>query len=222
MPVVVCLWMALGLAGCEDRSPLGDRSPEAPPPPALLEGVILKTDVGATHLVARAESVALAPDTPARAREVEAEVETTDRTLRIDADRADWDLEAHTVRFEGKVTAERRPVLLECDVLEVTYEDPEHLERAVARGNVRVTRGPRRARAAEATLHVPSGRLELTGDPVVEEGANLLTGERIILFLDEERLECESCHLVVSEDSPPGDRPREGGSAPEPNPGAGP
>ena len=61
----------------------------------------------------------------------------------------------------------------------------------------RVVRGARTATGATARLTTADGRLVLEGDPRIVDGPNTLTGDRITLFLDDERLECERCRLEV-------------------------
>ena len=109
---------------------------------------------------------------------------------------SEWQLKDGVVVFEGDVTAVRDTVTLTCDRLEVTYEG-ERVRDAVATGNVRVVRGERVARGKTATLTADDGRVVLEGDPRVEDGPNTMVGERIVLFLDDERLECARCRLEV-------------------------
>jgi lipopolysaccharide export system protein LptA len=46
-------------------------------------------------------------------------------------------------------------------------------------------------------LTADDGKVVLTGDPRVSDGPNVLEGASITLYLDDERLECASCRLVV-------------------------
>ncbi len=123
-------------------------------------------------------------------------------SLHVTARRAAWDLAGHTVRFEGDVRGTRGDVTLACAVLEVWFTDPDHLDRARASGGVEVRQGAREARAESALLDVPSGRIELSGSPWLREGGRRLAGERIVLLLDDERVECEACTLDLVEAPP--------------------
>ncbi len=116
--------------------------------------------------------------------------------LTVVGKKSSWELGGGVVVFEGEVRAERGPVTLYCDRLELTWNGDE-MQAAVATGKVRVVRGRRTARGARAELTVASGRVELTGDPSVADGPNVLVGQRIVLFLDDERLECDDCRLDV-------------------------
>lgn len=117
--------------------------------------------------------------------------------LLVRSGNAAWDLAARTVVFHGDVQAVRGDLTLTCDDLVVRYERPERLESAVATGHVSLLLGGRRLTATNATLDVATGRLDLTGSPVLEDGPQRLEGRRMVAWLDSDRLECEGCTLVV-------------------------
>ncbi|MBW1881217.1 MAG: hypothetical protein JRJ84_22920 [Deltaproteobacteria bacterium] len=119
--------------------------------------------------------------------------------LVITSHRSTWSLRDGTMVFEGEVEATRGEVVLDCDRLEVSYQN-DRVERAVASGAVRVRRGEQEARGSRALLTMADGRLVLEGDPVLRDGARHLRGERIVLFLDDERVECEQCRVEIAAD----------------------
>ena len=164
----------------------------APPDRLQLEGVALAMDDGAELRAARAsldeqgrgtgEGVtAVVPGRP---------------PLEIHAPVSDWDLKAHTAVFRGDVVATRGDVTLRASTLTVTFADGK-VERAVAEPGVVVTQGARRAEAAHAELTAATGEIVLTGKPVLSEAGNRMAGDRITLWLDDERVRCEGCSLVV-------------------------
>lgn len=122
--------------------------------------------------------------------------------LEIVADRSEWDLRGRTARFEGNVRVRRASLLLVCAELEVTYADARSLERVVASGEVRVQQGERTGSAARAELAAATGQIVLTGEPRLAEGPNALAGDRIVLWLDDDRALCEGaagapCRLLI-------------------------
>jgi lipopolysaccharide export system protein LptA len=123
-------------------------------------------------------------------------------SLHVTAQRAAWDLAGRTVRFEGEVHGTRGDVTLTCATLEVWFTDPDALDRARASGGVQVHQGVREARADTALLDIPAGRIELAGSPWMREGGRRMAGERIVLLLDDERVECEACTLDLVETLP--------------------
>ncbi len=117
--------------------------------------------------------------------------------LSIESSHASWDLSQHNVVFEGDVRAVRGAFTLSCERLEASFDSPEQLSEAVASGEVTVNHRGRVATGQRAVLDVQAGRLVLEGEPSVRQGERSLSGERITLFLDDERLECDRCSLEI-------------------------
>jgi lipopolysaccharide export system protein LptA len=133
------------------------------------------------------------------AREIRADLRSSTEAppLEISAPRSSWDLKAREVRFSGGVELKRGDARMTCQEMVVRFREPGQLEAAEATGEVRFQQGERRARAERASLDGPSGRVELLGHPELEEGPHRMAGQRVILWLDQERVECEDCRLVV-------------------------
>ena len=143
---------------------------------------------GGAPMVATATTVTAAP--------------TAGEPLEIRAARSAWDLKRRTAHFEGEVVVVRGPVTMRCVSLDVRYAGSDRIDTVVASGGVVVEHGDRRASAARAELVGATGKITLTGEPRLAEGVNTLLGERIILWLDEEKADCEGgpsgpCMLVV-------------------------
>ncbi len=122
--------------------------------------------------------------------------------LEIQAARSSWDLKARTAHFEGEVVVTRGEVTMRCAALDVRYATADTIDTVVATGTVRVDRGERHAEAERAELTGKNGKITLTGHPKLAEGVNALVGERITLWLDDEKADCEGgasgpCALTV-------------------------
>jgi lipopolysaccharide export system protein LptA len=120
--------------------------------------------------------------------------------LEIDAPRTSWDFKARSAVFEGGVTAKRGEFTLTCDTLTVTFAaggKNDAVDLAIAEGNVTISRDQRTATGERAELHGETGEVVLTGNPTLVEGTNRLNGEVVRLYLDDERISCEKCHLVI-------------------------
>ncbi len=102
-------------------------------------------------------------------------------------------LEAHNkerkVVFIGNVQARQRDVLIFADRL-TTYYDKEgnEVERIVANGNVKITQEDKVGTSHEAIFENRSRKLLLIGDPHLWQGKDELRGERITVYLDEDRV----------------------------------
>ncbi len=117
--------------------------------------------------------------------------------LTVKAERSTWDVTAQLARFEGAVEAGRGPLSVTCDRLEARYDAEGQLVSAVATGAVVVVRAEWRATATQAELRVGEGAVTLTGEPTVTNGAHALRGERIVLYVEREAVDCDRCTLVV-------------------------
>jgi lipopolysaccharide export system protein LptA len=57
----------------------------------------------------------------------------------------------------------------------------------VATGNVKIVQLERRATSQKATFHQDENKMVLDGEAVIREGENVIRGERVIYYVDEER-----------------------------------
>lgn len=120
----------------------------------------------------------------------------------VHAASTEWDLQARSARFVGDVRVTRGDVTLTCDRVEVRYGVDDRIDRLTAEGHIRVEQGARLATAEHADVEGRSGRIVLTGSPVLAEGPNRLEGATITLYLDDKRVTCASadggtCHLAI-------------------------
>ena len=171
----------------------------APPPSRelVVEQAVLSMEDGTTLQLAQAT---IDPDGKGQGKVVSALSPGTP-PLQIDAPTSDWDLKARSARFTGGVTAVRGDVTLTCQVLKVQFASADRVQTAIAEGDVIVRQGARTASGARAELNADTGEIALTGEPRIAEGANTMTGERIALWLDDDRVRCDQCRLVVAGDA---------------------
>ena len=116
----------------------------------------------------------------------------------INSDRLEADDQAQTITFSGNVKANREDFTIDCDKMVVylkksakTTEKEEasrRIDRIVATGEVKIVRGlGGTATARQAVYHQEEETLVLTGDPVVKQENDFVTGDRITLYLKEDR-----------------------------------
>jgi lipopolysaccharide transport protein LptA len=113
------------------------------------------------------------------------EAEVTADTLRVDHKK-------RYARFEGHVRAVFDRLTLTCQKMSLHYDDSGQVKRLSAMGKVTVVQSDVRATADEVKLDSKSGRLVLTGNPVLVKGPHKLTGERIEVDLSSGRLEVQA------------------------------
>lgn len=177
--------LALGLACAAD-----------PPPRSAaleIEGASLVMEDGSQL---DAERVSLDAQGVGRAEQVAASLPGAP-PLQISAPISDWDLRRRVAVFQGDVVVTRADVTMRTLKLTVSFASKEKVDRAIAEGDVRVVQGDRHAEARRAELVAATGEIVMTGDPVISEGPNRMAGDRITLWLDDERVRCEGCRLLV-------------------------
>jgi lipopolysaccharide export system protein LptA len=68
-----------------------------------------------------------------------------------------------------------------------TNNTKQRLKEIIAEGHVDITSGDRRATGKKAVFNEAQRTVVLSGDAVVIEGGNQVTGERVTVYLDEKR-----------------------------------
>ncbi len=116
--------------------------------------------------------------------------------LEISGASSRMDLESGDVEFEGDVRLVQGAVVLRCSQLKAKYTG-EAFKAATATGNVRVEKDGVVARGDRAEWDATNGSVTLTGAPILEDERRRLRGAEIVIYLDERRLECKQCSLLI-------------------------
>lgn len=94
--------------------------------------------------------------------------------------------------FSGEVVAGQGTLRLTADRVEVTYDaeaedDSETgaIQNLEATGNVFISNGAETAQGSEAQYDVESGLITMTGDVVLTQGQNVISGQRLTINLNE-------------------------------------
>ena len=98
------------------------------------------------------------------------------------------DNKGKTAIFRGKVVAKQGDVTIYSDTLKVSYGDEKNdVEKIEADGNVRIVHGNRIGTSSHAVYESKLGKITMTGNPKVMEGADPISGKIITFFIDEEK-----------------------------------
>ncbi len=117
-----------------------------------------------------------------------------------------------TITFTGGVVLKKESMTLHADQLIVHYDLPSKGVREIdALGNVVVEKEGRVAMANKAVYYSKEEKIVLTGDARILENENRLGGERITLFLRDDRSIVEGGKVLFYQD-----RPEEGKHLPGP------
>jgi lipopolysaccharide export system protein LptA len=131
--------------------------------------------------------------------------------ITIVADTLDYDYKNNIVVYRGSVVATQGEVKLSSDVLRITLEskptpengaktttstvaaapDPagggQRLKEVIATGNVRIDQGTKWATGGRAVFEQSDRTVVLTENPTLHDGKNEVAGDRVVVYLDEDR-----------------------------------
>jgi lipopolysaccharide export system protein LptA len=133
--------------------------------------------------------------------------------VRIDSDSLELDYKASMVTYTGNVHVAQGDVNMTSDKLSITYDpnavrrpdqaeapkpksaagnDAERIKQIVAEGNVKIRQGNRLAEGQRAVFDQAKQTVVLSDGAVLHDGPNQVAGERVIVYLQEERSVVES------------------------------
>lgn len=93
--------------------------------------------------------------------------------------------------FSGNVKVVDPNFELSADELVIFFGANNQLERLLARGNVAIKQGGRASSSRQAEYILAEKKITLTGDPTVTEGRNQITGTKITIYQDREKMDVE-------------------------------
>lgn len=125
----------------------------------------------------------------------------------ITSDKLTFDYMKQYAFFEKNVVVVDPQMKIFADTMMVLFDSDNKAKNIKAEGNVIIVQEDKRARAAVAEYNVETGVITLTGEPMVTQDKNILTGDVIKFFRDENRVKVEPrSRLVIY---PEGDSRRE-------------
>ena len=109
---------------------------------------------------------------------------------------ADWmevDQAKSTIVYKGRVVAVQSDMTMRSDAL-IAYYDPEmkQMKQIVLDGKVNATQGTRVATGDRAVFDDKAKTVTLTGNPVMRQGNNQVSGAKVVYFIEQDRAMVES------------------------------
>jgi lipopolysaccharide export system protein LptA len=133
--------------------------------------------------------------------------------VRVDADTMEFDYRAMVLTYRGTVTVVQADMTLRSDVLRIVLDrdKPEEPTEVVAEGSVRIDKGTRQASGGRAVFNAAARTVTLSEKARLRDGPNEVAGERVIVFLAEERSVIEGGpERVRAVLHPPAEKTRDG------------
>lgn len=112
-------------------------------------------------------------------------------TTTITSDRLEFDYKDYVALFEGHVKVVDPQFVLTSDKMLVFFANTNDVTRLDAIGHVKMTSLDRTATCGKAVYTRSNGAIVLTQDPVVSKGQNVLRGEKITVWVGDQRVDVE-------------------------------
>lgn len=107
----------------------------------------------------------------------------------ITSDRLEFDYKEYVARFEDNVVVTDPDFSLEAKIMVVYFDSTNDIKKVIAAENVVMRRGEMFAVCDKATYTRATGQVLLEGGPpVVTQGENRITGDKIAVWPNEERV----------------------------------
>jgi lipopolysaccharide export system protein LptA len=108
--------------------------------------------------------------------------------VRIEADTMEFDYKTMVLTYRGKVSVSQADMTLHSDALTVTLErEGQRPKEVVAEGGVLMTKGTRKASGGRAVFDDAKRTVTLSDQARLQDGPNEVAGERVVVYLDEQR-----------------------------------
>ncbi len=109
--------------------------------------------------------------------------------ISVSAEGLEFDYQTRVLTYKGSVEVTQGDIKLQSETLRVVLDDhaENRVKEVVADGNVRMSKGPRWATGGHAEFDQAKQTVVLSNDAVVHDGSNEVSGDRIIVYLTENR-----------------------------------
>ncbi len=114
----------------------------------------------------------------------------SDQPLRISSQVLEADNKNRVILFRGNVLAKQGDLTIQADAARVYYDkkgEGTEIREIVASGNVKIYEGDRLATGNKAVLDNREQKIVLTEQPKVWQGKDMVSGEKITVFLNEDK-----------------------------------
>ena len=109
---------------------------------------------------------------------------------------ADWmevDQKQSTITYKGRVVAVQSEMTMRSEILTAYYDNEmKQMKQIVAEGKVNATQGARVATGEKAVFDDKAKTVTLTGNPVMRQGNNQVSGAKVIYFVEQDKATVDS------------------------------
>ena len=106
----------------------------------------------------------------------------------ITSEKLTFDYKKHYALFEVNVVVVDPEMKILADKMTVFFDDNNRTKTIKCEGDVYIIQDDKKAKSQVATYDVESGKIVLTGNPQITQEKNILTGDVVTFFRDDNRL----------------------------------
>ena len=118
----------------------------------------------------------------------------------ITSARMEYDYARSSIIFEENVKVKNPDYTMTCERLVVMLNSTNDVKWIKATKNVILVNGDRSAKCDEAIYTKADGKVVMTGrEVIVQRAKDQMTGTKITIWLNDERVECEPARMVLQE-----------------------
>lgn len=120
-----------------------------------------------------------------------------EESINITADKLEADKKAGKVTFTGNVVVKQKSGLMMSDLLVAYYSSQNRMEKIIATGNVVINQTGRIGTCQKATFLPDEKKIIMEEEPRLRRDNDVVSGKIITLFLDNDKVLCESCSATI-------------------------
>jgi lipopolysaccharide export system protein LptA len=155
-----------------------------------------------TRAWAQAVAEPATPDNlPVAAAPRESPPPATTNSLRgttITSERIEFDYKEFVAVFDENVKVDNPQFFLTADRVVIFLEGTNQVRQIMALGHVTLTNDQRVASCDKAVYTRLSGQVVMTGNAMLRRAGDHVSGDRIVIWLDDERMEVSPGHFVIA------------------------
>ena len=109
-----------------------------------------------------------------------------------------FDYQSRYAVFEENVVVSDPRVNIKSDKLTAIFEKDNAPKTIIASGHVHIVQADKTAVCERAVYQVKGGQLELSGNPVLRRGTDMLKGTVIVFWRDQDKVEGQDVEMVMT------------------------
>lgn len=126
---------------------------------------------------------------------------TNNGPMVITSDLMEVDYKEYVAAFDNNVHVTDPQFEMTCDRMLVFFEGTNHIKRIIAINHVVMTQPDRNATCDKAVYEHATGKITMTGSPVVNHGNDHWTGTELTVWLNDQRVMGKDTKLTISSET---------------------